>query len=139
MDAAGVGGLGGTYGGNPVACAAALAAIDFLERERLPDRAEAIGRIVGERFRGFAARFPFVGDARGLGAMRALELVRDRSSREPDKKRTDATIRRAWESGLLLISAGTSGNVIRVLMPLVTTDEELSEGLDVLEHALGAA
>jgi len=136
MDSAQVGGLGGTYAGNPVSCAAALAAIEFLEAHRLPERAAEIGRVVEARFRGFLDRFPFVGDARGLGAMRALEIVRDKGSREPDKDRTDKILRLAYEGGLILVGAGTYGNVIRTLMPLVVTDEELAEGLDVLEHAL---
>ena len=136
MDSAQDGGLGGTYTGNPVACAAALAAIEFLETHRLPEHADRIGRVVEARFRGFLDRFPFVGDARGLGAMRALEIVRDRESREPDKERTDRILRRACENGLVLVGAGTFGNVIRTLMPLVITDDELAEGLDVLEHAL---
>ncbi len=139
MDSAQVGGLGGTYAGNPVACAAALAAVDFIERERLPERAARIGEQVEKRFQCFLERFPFVGDARGLGAMRALELVKDRGTKEPDKERTDRVIRRAYESGLLLVGAGTHGNVIRTLMPLVITDGELTEGLDVLEKALESA
>jgi len=139
MDSAQVGGLGGTYTGNPVACAAALAAVDFIEKNDLPARACAIGRVVEERFRAFAAKFPFVGDARGVGAMRALELVKDRSTKEPDKDLTDRVIRTAYENGLVLVGAGTYGNVIRTLMPLVITDDELSEGLDVLENALATA
>ena len=139
MDSAQVGGLGGTYTGNPIACAAALAAIEFIQKNRLPERAVEIGRIVEARFRGFAERFPFVGDARGLGAMRALELVKDKTTKEPDKDRTDRVIRTAYANGLLLVGAGTYGNVIRTLMPLVITDEELEEGLDVLDHALATA
>lgn len=139
MDAAGAGGLGGTYAGNPVACAAALAAIAFLERERLVERAAEIGRTVETRFARLAERFPWIGDARGLGAMRALEIVKDRATKEPDKERTDAVVRKAWENGLVLLSAGTYGNVIRTLMPLVLTDDELEEGLGVLEHAISAA
>jgi 4-aminobutyrate aminotransferase/(S)-3-amino-2-methylpropionate transaminase len=136
MDRAPVGGLGGTYAGNPVSCAAALAAVEFLEAQRLDERAAEIGRIVESRFHGFFERFPFVGEARGLGAMRALELVTDRSSKEPDKDRTTAILRRAYENGLILLSSGTHGNVIRTLMPLTITDDQLSEGLEVLEHAL---
>jgi len=136
MDAAQTGGLGGTYVGNPVACAAALAAIEFIERERLWERAAAIGERVRARFESWRDRYEQVGDARGLGAMRALELVRDKVSRAPDKERTTAAVRRACERGLLLISAGTHGNVIRTLMPLVITDAQLDEGLEVLEHAL---
>jgi 4-aminobutyrate aminotransferase/(S)-3-amino-2-methylpropionate transaminase len=139
MDSAQVGGLGGTYVGNPVSCAAALAAVEFLERNRLWERAEAIGKVVEERFAGFRDRFAFVGDARGLGAMRALELVRDKTTREPDKDRTDRVLRGAYERGLLLVTAGTYGNVLRTLMPLVITDGELTEGLDVLETALESA
>jgi len=139
MDSAQVGGLGGTYAGNPVACAAALAAVGAIERDRLPERAAAIGAVVERRFAGFLERFPFVGDARGLGAMRALELVKDRGTKEPDKDRTDRVIRRAYETGLLLVGAGTYGNVIRTLMPLVISDGELTEGLDVLEKALESA
>ncbi len=139
MDSPQVGGLGGTYVGNPVACAAAVAAVGVIERDRLPERAGAIGAEVERRFRGFLERFPFVGDARGLGAMRALELVKDRGTKEPDKDRTDRVIRKAWENGLLLVGAGTDGNVIRTLMPLVITDGELTEGLDVLEKALAEA
>jgi 4-aminobutyrate aminotransferase / (S)-3-amino-2-methylpropionate transaminase / 5-aminovalerate transaminase len=136
MDRAPVGGLGGTYAGNPVACAAALAAIDYLEASRLPERAAEIGRHVEERFRGFADRFPFVGEARGVGAMRALELVKDRRSKEPDKERTNCVLQKCYESGLIVLSAGTHGNVIRTLMPLVITDDQLREGLEVLENAL---
>jgi 4-aminobutyrate aminotransferase / (S)-3-amino-2-methylpropionate transaminase / 5-aminovalerate transaminase len=136
MDAAQTGGLGGTYVGNPVACAAALAAIEFIERERLWERAAAIGERVRARFESWRDRYEQVGDARGLGAMRALELVRDKASRAPDKERTTGAVRRACERGLLLISAGTHGNVIRTLMPLVSTDAQLDEGLEVLEHAL---
>jgi len=139
MDSAQVGGLGGTYVGNPVSCAAALAAVKFIEQNRLWERAEAIGRVVEQRFRCFLDRFPFVGDARGLGAMRALELVRDKKTKEPDKEVTDRVLRGAYERGLLLVTAGTYGNVIRTLMPLVITDDELTEGLDVLEKALEAS
>ncbi|HEY1253029.1 MAG TPA: 4-aminobutyrate--2-oxoglutarate transaminase [Thermoanaerobaculia bacterium] len=139
MDSAQVGGLGGTYVGNPVSCAAALAAVGFLEKNRLWERAEQIGRTVAERFQCFLERFSFVGDARGLGAMRALELVRDKKTKEPDKDRTDRVLRGAYERGLLLVTAGTYGNVLRTLMPLVITDGELTEGLDVLEKALEGA
>ena len=139
MDHPQVGGLGGTFGGNPVACAAALAVLEVFEREGLAARGAALGRRVEARLAGFAARFPFIGEARGLGAMRALELVKDRAGKEPDKARTSAVLRQAYERGLLLLSAGTHGNVVRTLMPLVISDEQLDEGLDVLEAALAAA
>ena len=136
MDKAPAGGLGGTYTGNPVSCAAALAAIAFLEKKKLPDRGAEIGRIVEKRFAEFFDRFPFIGEARGLGAMRALELVKDRATKEPDKDRTQRVLQKACENGLIVLSAGTHGNVIRTLMPLVITDAQLQEGLEVLERAL---
>jgi 4-aminobutyrate aminotransferase/(S)-3-amino-2-methylpropionate transaminase len=139
MDAAPAGGLGGTFVGNPVACAAALAAIEFIERERLPERARHIGEIVAPRFEALRERFEFVGDARGIGAMRALELVTDKASKGWDKERLQRTIRGAYQRGLLLVAAGNHGNVARTLMPLVITDAELAEGLDVLEAALAAS
>jgi 4-aminobutyrate aminotransferase / (S)-3-amino-2-methylpropionate transaminase / 5-aminovalerate transaminase len=139
MDAPQPGGLGGTYIGNPVACAAALAAIDFVESENLVDRAAAIGRKVEARFAEFVQKYPWVGEARGLGAMRALELVTDPVSKAPDKARVGRIAQHALAHGLILISAGNHGNVIRTLMPLVITDDELAEGLDVLEAAIAGA
>jgi 4-aminobutyrate aminotransferase/(S)-3-amino-2-methylpropionate transaminase len=136
MDASQVGGLGGTYGGNPVACAAALAVLDAYAEDGLVARAAALGRLLEERFARLASRHAAIGEARGLGAMRGLELVKDRKTKEPDKEKTQAVVKRAWENGLLLLSAGTHGNVIRTLMPLVITDAELDEGLEVLDHAL---
>lgn len=135
MDSAQIGGLGGTFVGNPVSCAAAVAAIDFMQRNNLPERAEQIGLHVEERFRRWHQSYPFIGDARGVGAMRALEFVKDQT-KEPDKERTNNIIRRSYENGLMLIAAGTYGNVIRTLMPLTITDDQLQEGLEVLEHAL---
>lgn len=137
MDAPQPGGLGGTFGGNPIACAAALGAIETLEQDGLLARAAHLGAAVERRFAALAERFTFVGEARGVGAMRALELVTDRATLEPDKARTDRVLARAAERGLLLLSAGLHGNVIRTLMPLVMTDPELEEGLSVLESCLG--
>jgi 4-aminobutyrate aminotransferase/(S)-3-amino-2-methylpropionate transaminase len=136
MDAPGVGGLGGTYGGNPLACAAALAVIETLERENLSARAEKIGARFDERACEWKKRWPLIGDVRGLGAMRALELVRPGATREPAKEETDKVLRQCLERGLILVSAGSYGNVIRLLMPLVITDEQFDEGLSVLEGAL---
>jgi 4-aminobutyrate aminotransferase/(S)-3-amino-2-methylpropionate transaminase len=136
MDAPGLGGLGGTYGGNPLACAAALAVIETMERENLPARAEKIGAKFEARAREWKKRWPLIGDVRGLGAMRALELVRPGTNREPAKEETEQVLRYCLEHGLILISAGTYGNVVRLLMPLVTTDEQFDEGLNVLEGAL---
>jgi 4-aminobutyrate aminotransferase / (S)-3-amino-2-methylpropionate transaminase / 5-aminovalerate transaminase len=136
MDAPGVGGLGGTYGGNPLACAAALAVIVTMERENLPARAEKLGQRFDARAREWKQRWPLIGDVRGLGAMRALELVRSGTSREPAKEETEQVLRHCLERGLILISAGTYGNVVRLLLPLVTTDEQFDEGLEILEDAL---
>jgi 4-aminobutyrate aminotransferase/(S)-3-amino-2-methylpropionate transaminase len=136
MDAPGPGGLGGTFGGNPVACAAALAALEAVERDGLLARAEAIGEKTLDRARAWKERFPVIGDVRGLGAMVGLELVKNRESKEPAKEAAQRVNQLAAERGLLTITAGTYGNVIRTLMPLVITDEQLAEGLDVLEGVL---
>lgn len=136
MDAPGVGGLGGTYGGNPLACAAALAAIETMQRENLAARAELLGSRFEARAREWKKRWPLVGDVRGLGAMRALELVRSTGHLEPAKEETDEVLRLCRERGLILLSAGSYGNVIRVLVPLVITTEQFDEGLDVLEGSL---
>jgi 4-aminobutyrate aminotransferase/(S)-3-amino-2-methylpropionate transaminase len=136
MDAPGLGALGGTYGGNPLACTAALAVIETMERENLPARAEKIGAKFDARAREWKRRWPLIGDVRGIGAMRALELVRPGTNREPAKEETEQLLRYCLEHGLILISAGTYGNVVRLLMPLVTTDEQFDEGLNVLEGAL---
>jgi 4-aminobutyrate aminotransferase/(S)-3-amino-2-methylpropionate transaminase len=136
MDHPMVGGLGGTFGGNPLACRAALAVLDLIERENLCARAAEVGRKVLERFRLFQTKYEIVGDARGLGAMCALELVEDRRTKKPAKEATERFTRLALERGLITITAGTFGNVIRTLMPLVITDDELEFGLDVIEQTL---
>ena len=127
MDHTGPGALGGTFGGNPVSCAAALAVLETIERENLCERAARLG----EYFRGRAARFPLAGEIRGIGAMQAIELVS-----------ADATKRVSqycYEHGLITISAGTYGNVVRLLVPLVITDAQFAEGVDVLEAGMQAA
>lgn len=136
MDSSQIGGLGGTYAGNPLSCEAAIAAIEFMERENISARARKIGEIVSQKFRQFREMYPCIGDTRGLGAMIALEFVKNRESKEPDKDVTNNIIRRSYESGLILIAAGTFGNVIRTLMPLVILEDQLQEGLEVLEHAI---
>jgi 4-aminobutyrate aminotransferase/(S)-3-amino-2-methylpropionate transaminase len=135
MDAPALGGLGGTYGGNPLACAAALAAIETLERENLPERAEKLGQRFEARARNWKKRWPLIGDLRGLGAMRALELVRS-DTREPAKEEAEEVLRHCREHGLILLSAGSYGNVLRLLVPLVITEDQFDEGLDVLESSL---
>src|SRR5690348_12743846 len=138
MDAPLPGGLGGTYGGNPVACAAALAVLDVFAREGLVERAGVLGALALDRMRAWQGRFQLVGDVRGLGAMVAMELVRDRALRTPAAGEAASLLIEARERGLLLIKAGLYDNVIRLLMPLVTTDAEMAEGLDLLEEALAA-
>jgi len=136
MDAPAAGGLGGTFGGNPLACEAALAALDVLERQKLLDRANELGERFAARAHAWQRRWPLVGDVRGLGAMRAIELVRLRDSREPAVEETKEIVRYCYEHGLVVLSAGSYGNVIRLLMPLVINTEEFDEGLDVLAAAL---
>jgi 4-aminobutyrate aminotransferase len=133
MDAVHVGGLGGTFGGNPVACAAALAVLDELAAPGFAERAEHVGSLLRTRLEEIAARQPLVGEVRGLGPMLALEL------REPTPNAAKATTLAAFEKGLLLLSCGLDGNVIRLLPPLTASDEELDRGLTVLEEALGDA
>lgn len=136
MDEPVPGGLGGTFPGNPVACAAALAVFDIMAEEQLAARAEAIGRTTLERMGRWVAEFPFVGDARGRGAMVALEIVRDKESKQPDGQLTKGIVHKAWEGGVIILQAGLEGNVLRFPMPLVITDEQLQRGLDILEEAL---
>ena len=136
MDAAGPGGLGGTFGGNPVAVAAAHAVLDRLENGEIFARAASIGEAFAARAKSWRDRFEIVGDVRGVGAMWAVELVKDRASRTPAKEETSAVAQRCWQRGLVTITAGTYGNVIRALMPLVIEEADLEEGLGVLEGAL---
>ncbi|HET7419425.1 MAG TPA: 4-aminobutyrate--2-oxoglutarate transaminase [Candidatus Dormibacteraeota bacterium] len=138
MDAPEPGGLGGTYGGNPVACAAALAVLDVMQDEKLPQRAARIGSVVEERMRTWAADNEMVGDVRGLGAMMGMELVRDRKTKEPADKETAKVLAAAREKGLIVLRCGVHHNVIRTLMPLTIPDDQLEEGLDILGASLGA-
>ena len=136
MDAPGPGGLGGTYGGNPVACAAGLAVLDVMRDERLPERAARIGSVVEERMRTWAAEHKIVGDVRVMGAMAGMELVRDRKTKVPADTETAQLLALARERGLILLRAGIHHNVIRTLMPLNIPDEQLDEGLDIIGSAL---
>jgi 4-aminobutyrate aminotransferase/(S)-3-amino-2-methylpropionate transaminase len=139
MDSVHVGGLGGTYGGNPVATAAALAVLDKIEAEHLLERSQAIGETIADRFATMQARFDAVGDARGRGAMRAIELVADRVTKEPlGGEAMSAIARGALERGVIVLTAGTYGNVIRLLPPLTIEEDLLGDGLDQLEEALAA-
>jgi 4-aminobutyrate aminotransferase / (S)-3-amino-2-methylpropionate transaminase / 5-aminovalerate transaminase len=136
MDHPQVGGLGGTFAGNPVSCQAALAVLNQFEKKNLLSRAERIGKKVLDRFKGFYDRYPVVGDVRGLGAMVGMELVVDRKTKEPATAATKRLVDLCREKGLLMISAGTHSNIIRPLMPLVITDEQLERGLSIVEEGL---
>lgn len=134
MDSVHVGGLGGTYGGNPVACAAALAAIETMEAEDLPARARAVEAIIRPRLEALAGRHPVIGDIRGRGAMLAIELVGP-DGRTPDAARAAAVNQACHAQGLVTLTCGTFGNVLRFLPPLSIPDHLLTEGLDILEAA----
>jgi 4-aminobutyrate aminotransferase/(S)-3-amino-2-methylpropionate transaminase len=137
MDAVHVGGLGGTFGGNPVACAAALGAIETMAKEDLPAAARRIGDIMLPRLRKMAEAYPVIGDVRGRGAMIAIELVRP-GTLEPDGAAAGAVARACHAAGLLVLTCGTYGNVLRFLPPLVMNEALLIEGLSVLEDAFAA-
>jgi 4-aminobutyrate aminotransferase/(S)-3-amino-2-methylpropionate transaminase len=139
MDAPGDSAIGGTYVGNPVAQAAALAVLDVFEEEGLVERGAEIGDTMLTRMRGWQDRFAAIGDVRGLGAMLALELVEDRATKQPAAELATAVADAALQRGLLLLKAGIYGNCIRVLCPLVITDAELEEALGVWEDALETA
>ena len=136
MDAPHAGGLGGTFSGNPLACRAAIEVVKILEGNALPARALAIGKRVVERFRGFEEKYPIIGDIRCLGAMIGWELVRDRTTKEPATRETRQVVKSCYERGLLITRAGAFSNVLRALMPLVITDDEVDAGLSILEGVL---
>lgn len=138
MDAPIEGGIGGTFGGNPVAVAAALAVLDRFEADggKIFERIGEVGRRIEARLLSWKNRFALVGDARGLGSMRAIELVKDRQSKEPDKASANALAKYCYEHGVIVLGAGTHGNVLRFAVPLVIGDNELDEGLSVIESGL---
>jgi 4-aminobutyrate aminotransferase/(S)-3-amino-2-methylpropionate transaminase len=136
MNAPGEGAVGGTFVGNPVAQAAALAVLDVIEDEELCDRAAAIGETMRARMLSWQERWEQIGDVRGVGAMLAIELVHDRETKQPAPELVQRVCDAAFRSGLLLLSAGIYSNCIRVLVPLVIREGELDEALDVWEQAL---
>ena len=139
MDAVHVGGLGGTYGGNPVAAAAALAVLDQIEREGLLERSRTLGERIVTRLREMQSRHAVIGEVRGRGMMTAIELVRDRRTKEPiDAATGSGIVTRCLEDGVVILKAGTYDNVIRLLPPLTIDEALLDEGLGVLEEAIGA-
>ena len=138
MDAPGSGQLGGTFSGNPAACEAALAVLELIEKEDLCARANALGDRFRKRAAKWQSQWELIGDVRGLGAMQALELVRSKRTRQPADEETKQVSQYCYEHGLVTITAGTYGNVIRLLMPLVVSDAQMDEGLDILEGALAS-
>ena len=136
MDAALPGTIGGTYLGNPICCAASLATIDFMEQENLNERALEISKIVEKRFLQMKEKFSGIGDVRGLGAMQAIEFIKENDPLQPDGTLATKLMEACLHRGLLLINAGTYKNVIRILSPLVISDDQLQKGLDIIEDEL---
>ncbi len=136
MDSVENGGIGGTFGGNPVCCAAGLAVLKIFREQKLVERANVVGEKIMNRFRSFDRKYPFIGDVRGLGAMNALEIVLDKKNPKPNADLAKAVVKRCYEKGLILLTAGGFGNVIRHLVPLVVTDAQLEKGLQILEEVL---
>ncbi|MFM2319391.1 MAG: 4-aminobutyrate--2-oxoglutarate transaminase [Pseudomonadota bacterium] len=133
MDVVGPGGLGGTYGGSPIACAAALAVLEVFQEEKLLERCRALGEQVTTRLQDLAKQYPVIAEVRGLGAMIAIELMKEG---KPAPELTTALVAKAREKGLILLSCGIYGNVIRILMPLTVPDAQLKQGLDMLAASL---
>lgn len=138
MDSVHPSGIGGTYGANPVACRASLAVMEIFEEENILAKAQALGEKLRKRFDELQARFEIIGEVRGKGPMLALELVRDRETKAPAADEAKALVKTCFEKGLLILSCGTFGNVIRTLMPLTITDEQLERGLAMMEDGLAA-
>ena len=137
MDSVHASGLGGTYGGNPIACAAALGAMETMEEENLVARAQHIGEILGTSLRAIAAKYPVIGEVRGRGAMQAIELV-EPGTKNPNSAAMNAVVKYCQSKGVLVLTAGTYSNVVRFLPPLVITDELLKDALGVLEEAFAS-
>jgi 4-aminobutyrate aminotransferase/(S)-3-amino-2-methylpropionate transaminase len=136
MDSVDNAGIGGTFGGNPVCCRAGLAVLKILREKKLVERSNTIGKKVTEKFKSFYKKYPFVGDVRGLGGMNAMEIVVDRKNPKPNGDLAKAIVRSCYDKGLIMLTAGGYGNVIRHLVPLVVTDEQLDKGLKILEEAM---
>ncbi|OPK07038.1 4-aminobutyrate--2-oxoglutarate transaminase [Pseudomonas sp. VI4.1] len=134
MDAIAPGGLGGTYAGSPIACAAALAVMEVFEEEHLLDRCKAVGERLVTGLKAIQAKYPVIGEVRALGAMIAVELFVDGDSRKPNAPAVAAVVAKARDKGLILLSCGTYGNVLRVLVPLTSPDEQLDKGLAIIEE-----
>jgi 4-aminobutyrate aminotransferase/(S)-3-amino-2-methylpropionate transaminase len=136
MDAVHPGGIGGTYGANPIACEAALAVLDLFEEEDLLEKAVLLGRTLESRLHQFKDNYDIIGDVRGIGPMIAMELVTDRENKTPAPEAAKTLVKYAYDSGLILLSCGTFGNVIRLLMPLNIPEDVLNKGLNIIEKGL---
>jgi 4-aminobutyrate aminotransferase/(S)-3-amino-2-methylpropionate transaminase len=136
MDAPSEGGIGGTYGGNPLACVSALEVMKLFDQGSILGNAAMVESTLRARLDSWKSRFECVGDVRGLGPMRAVEFVKSRDSKEPWKEAVQKVQKHAYENGVICLSAGTFGNVLRFLVPLVITEAQLKEGLDVLESGI---
>ena len=134
-----VGSIGGTFSGNPVSCAAGLKVIEKVEKDNLSEKADAIGEKIKSRLSEMQKKYPIIGDIRGLGAMCAVEFVKDPETKEPNKEIIGKITKESLQQGVIFLSAGIYGNVLRFLPPLVMTDEQLDYGLDVLEKAIEKA
>lgn len=138
MDVVHPAGIGGTYGGNPLACEAALAVFDIFESENLLEKSKQLGETLRDTFLKFQEKYEIIGDVRGLGPMIALELVKDRHTKEPAAEETKALVKYCFERGVLILGCGTYGNVLRFLMPLVISEEQLQEGLAIIDDGFAA-
>lgn len=134
MDAIAPGGLGGTYAGSPIACAAALAVMEVFEEENLLDRSKAVGEHLVAGLRAIQSKYPVIGDVRALGAMIAVELFEDGDTHKPNAAAVSQVVAKARDKGLILLSCGTYGNVLRILVPLTAPDEQLDQGLAIIEE-----
>lgn len=138
MDSVHPSGIGGTYGGNPVACEAALAVFDIIESENLLDKAKELGNVLNSAFLKFQKKYDIIGDVRGIGPMIAMELVKDRQSKTPAPEETKSLVNYCFERGMIILACGSHGNVLRFLMPLVVTDEQLQQGIDIIDDGFRA-
>jgi 4-aminobutyrate aminotransferase/(S)-3-amino-2-methylpropionate transaminase len=138
MDAPEVGSLGGTFGGNPLSCVASLKVIEIMQEGGFMEHARKVGKIINDRLKDMEEKYTVVGDARGLGAMAAIELVKDRVTKEPAKEETAEVLKQCHRDGLVIMKAGAYDNVIRLLVPLVIAEDLLLRGLDILENAVRA-
>jgi len=135
-DALPAGSIGGTYVGNPISCQVALEVIRIIQEDNLLARAVEVGKLFQQRFRAMEKKYSLIGEVRGLGAMVAVELVKDRKSKEPATEETEKIVQYCAKNGVLVPTAGINKNVLRMLVSLVITDEQLEEAMDVLEEGI---